>query len=342
MRGLCHTERCYARSPLAQHLSLLPILAESFQAVTEKTKQLAPTSNLSHKGGSGINSHTEHQRSISKKHLELFKNFNKSFFEKDFSRFTSHFSLKRCRLMRGEGATHVAHSDNSRKVAFTLAEVLITLGIIGVVAAITMPTLVNNYKTKQLEVRFKVADSIIQQAVKRTLSELGCDEISDIDVSSVEIINQNLSVLNSIWENQFPTAEKDSSGLKYYYQKVYEYGILGDNKSSYFAYKKTNMLPNGVLISDFSYIYEGGKARLGFAFDSNGPYKGPNRLGHDIFYYYDKDYGDRTSLCNPLLGHSEREKGCYQWARKDVNPLDKSKSYWDILFKTKSYWQKNN
>ena len=60
----------------------------------------------------------------------------------------------------------------------------------------------------------------------------------------------------------------------------------------------------------------------------------------DIFVYYDKDYGDRTSLCNPTIGHSEKEKGCYQWARRNVSPIDKSKSYWDILFKPKSYWKK--
>lgn len=34
------------------------------------------------------------------------------------------------------------------KKAFTLAEVLITLGIIGVVAAITLPTLIANYQKK--------------------------------------------------------------------------------------------------------------------------------------------------------------------------------------------------
>lgn len=34
------------------------------------------------------------------------------------------------------------------KKAFTLAEVLITLGIIGVVAALTMPTVIQNYKKK--------------------------------------------------------------------------------------------------------------------------------------------------------------------------------------------------
>lgn len=34
------------------------------------------------------------------------------------------------------------------KPAFTLAEVLITLGVIGIVAAMTLPTLIANYKTK--------------------------------------------------------------------------------------------------------------------------------------------------------------------------------------------------
>ncbi len=45
-----------------------------------------------------------------------------------------------------EGATHVDMFGNYRKRAFTLAEVLITLGIIGVVAAMTMPTLMTKYR----------------------------------------------------------------------------------------------------------------------------------------------------------------------------------------------------
>ena len=43
-----------------------------------------------------------------------------------------------------ECATHVAKSAKPRRAAFTLAEVLITLGIIGVVAAITLPALIEN------------------------------------------------------------------------------------------------------------------------------------------------------------------------------------------------------
>ena len=42
------------------------------------------------------------------------------------------------------------------KNGFTLAEVLITLGIIGVVAAMTIPTLISNYK-KQIDSNGKEA-----------------------------------------------------------------------------------------------------------------------------------------------------------------------------------------
>ena len=37
-------------------------------------------------------------------------------------------------------------SNNVQKFAFTLAEVLITLGIIGVVSAMTIPSLIQSYK----------------------------------------------------------------------------------------------------------------------------------------------------------------------------------------------------
>ena len=40
---------------------------------------------------------------------------------------------------------------------FTLAEVLITLGIIGVVAALTLPSLITNYQKKQIVAQLKKA-----------------------------------------------------------------------------------------------------------------------------------------------------------------------------------------
>ena len=52
-----------------------------------------------------------------------------------------------------------------KKSAFTLAEVLITLGIIGVIAAITIPTIVNHYKEKVTITKLKKLNSTFQNAV---------------------------------------------------------------------------------------------------------------------------------------------------------------------------------
>lgn len=49
--------------------------------------------------------------------------------------------------------------------AFTLAEVLITLGIIGIVAAMTMPVLTGKTKYKEFETRYKVASNLLHNAV---------------------------------------------------------------------------------------------------------------------------------------------------------------------------------
>ena len=65
-----------------------------------------------------------------------------------------------------EGVTHVDMSDNIRRVAFTLAEVLITLAIIGVVAAMTIPTLISDVSRKQHLVAFKKKYAEIVQAIK--------------------------------------------------------------------------------------------------------------------------------------------------------------------------------
>lgn len=53
----------------------------------------------------------------------------------------------------------------SNKLAFTLAELLITIGIIGIVAEMTIPDLVQNFQTNQLKIAAKRAYSISYQAV---------------------------------------------------------------------------------------------------------------------------------------------------------------------------------
>ena len=65
-----------------------------------------------------------------------------------------------------EGATHVGVFDNCRRCAFTLAEVLITLGIIGVVAAMTIPTLMVDINSKQWSTAADVFEKKLNEAMK--------------------------------------------------------------------------------------------------------------------------------------------------------------------------------
>ncbi len=76
-----------------------------------------------------------------------------------------------------EGNTHVATSNNLRRAAFTLAEVLITLGIIGVVAALTMPSLIQKYKIQEYVSKLNKFYSVISNVYVRAKQDNG--EISE-------------------------------------------------------------------------------------------------------------------------------------------------------------------
>lgn len=64
----------------------------------------------------------------------------------------------------------------SIKKGFTLAEVLITLGIIGVVVSLTMPTLIQNTKKSEATARIKKFISVVNQALISAESDYGMRE----------------------------------------------------------------------------------------------------------------------------------------------------------------------
>ena len=90
----------------------------------------------------------------------------------------------------GEGkVTEVAHDNNFdspetvyslftthhslKHAAFTLAEVLITLGIIGVVAALTLPTLIQNHQKQVYVTQLKKAYSTLNNAINKMAVDEG-------------------------------------------------------------------------------------------------------------------------------------------------------------------------
>ena len=84
--------------------------------------------------------------------------------------------------------------NKKRKSAFTLAEVLITLGVIGVVAALTMPTLIVKHQKQVFVNRVKQTYSIVSNAMISAVAEYGepntWDAFSIFDTSDPNY-NQN-------------------------------------------------------------------------------------------------------------------------------------------------------
>ena len=95
----------------------------------------------------------------------------------------------------------VMHHCDLRKTAFTLAEVLITLGIIGVVAAMTMPVLIANHRKNVVETRLAKFYSVMNQAI--TQSELENGDKSTWTIEHGTDSDNNDIADNLEWYNKY-------------------------------------------------------------------------------------------------------------------------------------------
>ena len=90
----------------------------------------------------------------------------------------------------------------TKRFGFTLAEVLITLGIIGVVAAMTMPTLMNATNGAQYKTAYKKALSVISQAIVLNLAlddyDLGTTTTTaETGTSIFALLNNRMNVVRT-------------------------------------------------------------------------------------------------------------------------------------------------
>ena len=99
---------------------------------------------------------------------------------------------------------------NSRLAAFTLAEVLITLGIIGVVAALTLPSLVQSYKKSMYVNSLKKAYSVLNNLTRDAMAK---DEV-------FEFVDTNLG---SAWNERWYGMETFEQELKNYFPNAIEF-----------------------------------------------------------------------------------------------------------------------
>jgi len=167
------------------------------------------------------------------------------------------------------GGTH------SLTFAFTLAEVLITLGIIGVVAALTISSLIAKYEKKKTVEQLKVAYSILSQAVEKSISENGDIDSWNFGLSAEEF--------NNTYIIPYLKVVKECNDAKC---------IKTDNFNGYYDLndkKYTNMQYSYILSNGMIVMYEKEIVRednfINFMVDINGQ-KGKNRMGRDIFCFY--------------------------------------------------------
>lgn len=91
------------------------------------------------------------------------------------------------------------NTTNKSRIGFTLAEVLITLGIIGVIATITIPGLITKYRRSVVETKLKKFYSTINQAIRHSIADN--EDFVYMDVSDVNTNNNSEKILNWYKEN---------------------------------------------------------------------------------------------------------------------------------------------
>lgn len=98
----------------------------------------------------------------------------------------------------------------TKRFGFTLAEVLITLGIIGVVAAMTMPTLMNATNGAQYKTAYKKALSVISQAIVLNLA------LDDYDLGTTTTTAETGTSIFALLNNRMNVVRTETGAISDY------------------------------------------------------------------------------------------------------------------------------
>ena len=174
------------------------------------------------------------------------------------------------------------------KKAFTMAEVLITLGIIGIVAAMTLPSLINNKKNKELETAFKKNYSVISQALNMYYAQNG-ERLTPEYVGDRKLKPTLVNYMKVLQDCGWGHSGTSTSCIP-------NYNDPDRNSQVYKNFTGTNNI-NLNLFDDGQFILNDGSLillenngpvnnnKMYISVDVNGYLKNPNKLGHDLFMF---------------------------------------------------------
>ena len=189
--------------------------------------------------------------------------------------------------------------------AFTMAEVLITLGILGVVISLTLPAVLGKYQKQEALVRLKRTYTLLNQALMLAENKYGeAKDWTDWN-SSEKIINDYLAPefkVNKIYESNDTLYEGMCySGEKFFHTRGQYNWLNGVVISSPMITGTTSFMTiDGICIG----LSSTSATNANFFVDVNGPVKGPNVAGKDLFFFV-------------LEGNTIRPYG-YDWKIEDI------------------------
>jgi len=190
-------------------------------------------------------------------------------------------SLAPCGRGQGEGL-----NPCKKKAAFTLAEVLITLGIIGVVAAMTIPNLIAGQQKRATVTKLQRAISVLNQTYK-----LSFDEVGELDAETTKDFDSK-EYFNTYWAPYIKVLTYCTTSKVCGYDTDTPWTQTNNQKSGWYVVeprlRSTFMTMDGFVYVIFlaTWADASGKnknALYQVIVDLNGAAK-PNKFGKDVFW----------------------------------------------------------
>jgi prepilin-type N-terminal cleavage/methylation domain-containing protein len=196
---------------------------------------------------------------------------------------------------------------NFKQKAFTLAEILIVIAVVGVVSALTIPNLINNYKAKQLRSQFLKSYSTISQALRAMegddipITKDAYPETGSFRMVFIKYLD-GATFCKSAMSINYPACATVNS----------DYSYLDGTKITYNQFMDDGqiLLKDGTLL-----LFEDNNGSLWITADINGVNGKPNKLGYDVFTWELNNHGKLVPMGSTGTSYSGScvNKNVYGW-----------------------------
>jgi prepilin-type N-terminal cleavage/methylation domain-containing protein len=221
------------------------------------------------------------------------------------------------------------NKNKNPSFAFTLAEVLIALVIIGIVAAITVPTLIQRYQDQAIKSALKKNYSVLKSALDRYQVDNGerLTANSVVKQQLKPILVKYLNVMTDCGWGYVGYGDIDKACIPNYSDttknsQVYKTYNNKSNINLIYFDEGQFVLNDGslIMLQDTSSSWNGNYPSKYISVDVNGYLKKPNRLGKDLFMFQLNDKGELLPMgANGTDYYSSTDNYCSNTSTSTLN-----------------------